>query len=60
MLGERYGWIDDEIPQAVLEQYEWLNEYNGKSVTELEILHGVLRDPEMSDHAFFISGILHT
>lgn len=60
MLGERYGWIDDEIPQAVVEQYEWLNEFKGKSVTELEILHGVLRDPEMSGHAFFISEIKHT
>ena len=25
----------------------------GRSVTELEILHGVLRDPAMADHAFF-------
>ncbi|KKH95927.1 hypothetical protein EO95_11555 [Methanosarcina sp. 1.H.T.1A.1] len=53
ILGERYGWVDDKIPQAVIEQYEWLNEYKGKSVTELEILHGVLRNPKMADHAFF-------
>ena len=53
ILGERYGWVDDKIPQAVVEQYEWLNEYKGKSVTELEILHGVLRNPKMADHAFF-------
>ena len=25
----------------------------GKSVTELEILHGVLNDPDMAKHAFF-------
>ena len=53
ILGERYGWIDDEIPQEVIEQYDWLNKYKGKSVTELEILHGVLRNPKMADHAFF-------
>jgi hypothetical protein len=53
ILGERYGWVDDEISEDVLEKYEWLKEYKGKSVTELEILHGVLRDPKMADHAFF-------
>ena len=53
ILGERYGWVGDKKPQAIIEQYEWLNEYKGKSVTELEILHGVLRNPNMADHAFF-------
>jgi Domain of unknown function (DUF4062)/NACHT domain len=53
ILGERYGWVDDGIPRSVIEQYEWLKEYEGKSVTELEILHGVLRNPEMAEHAFF-------
>lgn len=53
ILGERYGWVDDEIPQVVIDQYDWLKEYRGKSVTELEILHGVLRNPEMAKHAFF-------
>ena len=57
LLGERYGWIPDSIPTQVLQDEPWIREYaegdNKKSVTELEILHGVLRNPEMSDHSFF-------
>jgi nephrocystin-3 len=55
LLGERYGWIPDTVPQKVLEQEPWLQEHVGKrtSVTELEILHGVLRNPEMAGHTFF-------
>jgi len=55
LLGERYGWVPDEgdIPKDLLEGQQWLDEHKDKSVTELEILHGVLNDPEMSGHAFF-------
>jgi tetratricopeptide (TPR) repeat protein len=53
LLGERYGWVPDEIDAALIEQEPWLSEHLGKSVTELEILHGVLNDPEMAEHAFF-------
>jgi tetratricopeptide (TPR) repeat protein len=53
ILGERYGWVDEEISKVALERYEWLKDYSGKSITEVEILHGVLRDPEMADNAFF-------
>src|SRR5712671_6427948 len=38
ILGERYGWVQH---------------HTGKSVTELEILHGVLNDAEMRGRAFF-------
>ena len=31
----------------------WLTDDKGRSVTEMEILHGVLRDPDMAGHAFF-------
>ena len=31
----------------------WLREHRTHSVTELEILHGVLNNPGMADHAFF-------
>ena len=51
MLGERYGWIPPEDGYALdlLERHEWLHDHRGgKSVTELEILHGVLNDPEMA------------
>ena len=55
LLGERYGWIPDEIPADILAAEPWLAEHvqGRKSVTELEILHGVLNDPKMDDHAFF-------
>ncbi len=53
ILGERYGWVPDAIPQELVDREEWLKEHLDHSVTELEILHGVLRNPEMAEHAFF-------
>ncbi|HSB12297.1 MAG TPA: tetratricopeptide repeat protein [Blastocatellia bacterium] len=53
LLGERYGWVPDEIPHELIEQEPWLQEYLHRSVTELEILHGVLNDPQMANHSLF-------
>ena len=53
VLGDRYGWVPDEIPQELIEQEPWLSEHRKHSVTELEILHGVLNNPEMAQHAYF-------
>lgn len=58
LLGERYGWVPPADPTyykpALLERQPWLKErMGGASLTELEILHGVLRNPEMAGHAFF-------
>ena len=53
VLVERYGWIPDEIPQGLLEQEPWLKEHLSHSVTELEILHGVLNNPGMAERSFF-------
>lgn len=53
MLGERYGWVPSEFDNELLDLEPWLAQYQGKSVTELEIIHGVLADPSMADHAFF-------
>ncbi|MFA5414404.1 MAG: DUF4062 domain-containing protein, partial [Methanoregula sp.] len=53
MLGERYGWIDPGAPEKVKDDYPWVKEHVEKSITELEILHGVLRNPEMATHTFF-------
>ena len=55
LLGERYGWIPDAIPPEVLELEAWMREpaVQRKSVTELEILHGVLNNAQMANHAFF-------
>lgn len=53
LLGDRYGWIPDDIDPGTLTQEPWLGEYRGSSLTELEIVCGVLKNPEMADHAFF-------
>jgi hypothetical protein len=53
LLGERYGWIPGEIPQDIIDREPWLKEHLSHSVTELEILHGVLNNPDMAEHAFF-------
>jgi tetratricopeptide (TPR) repeat protein len=53
LLGERYGWVPHEIPNELIEQEPWLQSHLHHSVTELEILHGVLNDLKMSDRAFF-------
>ena len=56
MLGERYGWVPppDSYAPDLLERQPWLKKYQGsKSVTELEILHGVLKNKRMKSRAFF-------
>lgn len=53
ILGDRYGWIPDEIPTEVLDREPWLSDKHGRSVTELEIMHGVLNNRAMEGQAFF-------
>jgi|GEM_PF-2361765 len=55
-LGERYGWVPEagQYDRSLLLEQPWLEEHRGgKSVTELEILHGVLDNPAMEKRAFF-------
>ena len=56
ILGERYGWVPakHQYPADVVEREPWLTEHQGgKSVTELEMLHGVLNNQKMDGRAFF-------
>jgi nephrocystin-3 len=57
LLGERYGWTprDDTFTKDLMEEQGWLAMNRGKSVTELEILHGALNnpEPEMEGRIFF-------
>lgn len=53
LLGERYGWVPKTFDERALSKYGWIQHITGKSVTELEILHGVLNRPDMRTHAFF-------
>lgn len=53
ILGERYGWVPDKIPEELIAQEPWLAEHLHHLVTELEILHGVLNNPAMARRAYF-------
>ncbi|MBM3317664.1 MAG: tetratricopeptide repeat protein, partial [Candidatus Eisenbacteria bacterium] len=55
LLGERYGWVpgEDALTADLREEQPWLEGLRGRSVTELEILHGVLNAPEMARRSFF-------
>ena len=53
ILGERYGSAPDMLPESLVAEESWLERARDRSVTELEILHGVLNDPDMAAHAFF-------
>ena len=53
MLGERYGYVPETVPAGLLDDHPWLDEHRESSITEMEIVHGVLNVPEMSSRAFF-------
>ena len=56
MIGERYGWIPpaNQYSPEVINSQPWLAAHlGGSSVTELEILHGVLNRSAMTGRAFF-------
>ncbi|MBI3269442.1 MAG: DUF4062 domain-containing protein [Planctomycetes bacterium] len=53
LLGGRYGWIPERFPAETLKRFGWVQAEPGRSVTELEILHGVLLRPAARGHAFF-------
>lgn len=56
VLGERYGWVQEEeylVPDAP--EFDWLKEFPpGRSITEIEMQHGALCNPEKAvGKAFF-------
>ena len=59
LLGERYGWApldtDLEHKAELFALFPFLVKSlkAGLSITEMEILHGVLDNPEMTEHCFF-------
>ena len=53
ILGNRYGSVPETIPIELIQREPWLDSDPGRSVTELEILHGVLNNPALAGHAFF-------
>jgi len=53
MLGERYGTTDADIPKDLDKRFPNLFDNPGRSVTEIEIRHAVLNNPEAAENAFF-------
>ena len=53
ILGERYGSVLDTISKDTVLAHSWLPEYTGHSLTALEIVHGVLRNPDLARRSFF-------
>lgn len=53
LLGERYGYIPRNLPEDAEFAHPWLRDYANHSLTALEIIHGVLRNPEMAKHSLF-------
>ena len=59
ILGERYGWTprleDVQKDAELLQAHPWIVSCieSEISVTEMEMLYGVLENPAMADHAFF-------
>jgi len=53
MLGERYGWVPDKVEDETLKHYSWISDYPEHSLTALEIIHGILRNPPMHKQSFF-------
>jgi hypothetical protein len=54
ILGDRYGWVSSKLPERIASKYGWMRHHTGKSITELEILYGVLNNPPMHAHALFL------
>lgn len=54
LLGERYGWTPSVYEVSEEKKYDWVREIKpGISITELEIVYGVLLNPSMKMRAFF-------
>jgi tetratricopeptide (TPR) repeat protein len=53
LIGERYGWVPDSIQPELVDRYPWLTKYADRSITELEIVWGVLDPPEGVNKALF-------
>jgi hypothetical protein len=53
ILGERYGWVSTKLPERVASKYGSIRHHTRTSITELEIVYGVLQNPQMRRHAFF-------
>lgn len=42
VLGQRYGWIPEQLGESLVGRYPWLSAFPDRSLTEYEIRHGAL------------------
>jgi hypothetical protein len=54
LLGERYGEAPKAVPLSLVAAHPWLAEDPGRSVLELEILQGALREPGSRAGFFYL------
>ena len=55
LLGGRYGWVPETYELPDQPQFDWVKSVSpGKSITEMEMLHGALRDPSRSESFFYL------
>lgn len=55
ILGNRYGWCPEEYVVPDEPAFEWVKKVpKGRSVTELEMWHGALRNPSVSKAHFYL------
>ena len=55
LIGERYGWVppDDLLTEEVQDAFPATAGAQGRSVTELEVLHAISNDPTAAKNALF-------
>jgi hypothetical protein len=53
LLGERYGGAPTRVPLSLVLDQPWIAEDPGRSVLEVEILQGALREPERRTSFFY-------
>lgn len=55
LLGGRYGWVPEDYQVPDTSEYDWVKEYpSGRSITELEMYHAALCEPDKAvGKAFF-------
>lgn len=53
ILGERYGWVPDDVTGHGRSGADWLEAEHGRSITELEMVYGALSKAPDEVNAFF-------
>ncbi|TWU00856.1 tetratricopeptide repeat protein [Stieleria varia] len=53
ILGQRYGWRPEPIVSELINDHPWLSQCVGRSVTEMEIIHGALREETQARAQFY-------